>query len=192
MANFYSPLPEVIRYNGKQYRLSTSFDNVLTMYDAVNGMDGAAQVEIMLHYLVDGKHEISEGLLKGIGLLLFGAQTKKVNKKAYDFTQDSELIYAAFMQAYKIDLVNEQGKLHWWKFQALLSGLPSNTRFSEVVNIRTMEVPAPTKCNAEERQRIIRLKADFALKQSAEEREQNLQDGWKKVLSALMQRVKNG
>jgi hypothetical protein len=44
----------------------------------------------------------------------------------------------------------------------------------------------------EERQRIIRLKQEYALKVSAEEREKNLQDGLKKMLAVLLSRVKNG
>ena len=114
----------------------------------------------------------------------------KQGKKVFDFIQDSELIYAAFMQTYRIDLIDTP--LHWWKFQALMSGLPSNTRFSEIIQIRTMEIPKPNKYNMEERQRIIRLKQEYALKVSAEEREKNLQDGLKKMLAVLLSRVKNG
>ncbi len=40
------------------------------------------------------------------------------------------------MQAYNIDLIEEQGKLHWKKFNALLSGLPDGTKFVEVMKIR--------------------------------------------------------
>ena len=74
-----------------------------------------------------------------------------------------------------------------------MSGLPSNTRFSEVVQIRAMDIPKPNKYNAEERGRIIRLKQEYALKVSAEEREKNLQDGLKKMLAVLLARAeKNG
>ncbi len=53
-----------------------------------------------------------------------------------DFKEDAGLIYAAFYQTYKIDLIEEQGKLHWLKFKALLNGLPEGTALSKVIEIR--------------------------------------------------------
>ena len=186
--NLYS-LPWTLEFHGKVYKLSPTHDNVLKMYAAIDGMDYAAQVDICLHYLVDGKHPVSEELLNAVSSVLF--QTRKTQeKKVFDFVQDAELIYAAFMQAYRIDLIDTP--LHWWKFGALLSGLPSNTRFSEVVQIRTMEIPKPTKYNHDERMRIIRLKHDYALKQTAEERERNLQEGLRKIAESLITRAEHG
>ena len=188
MSTFYSPLPYEVRFNGKCYKLTPTHHNVLRMYEAVQGMDYEAQIDIMLHFLVQGRHPLSIELLEAIQKLLF-PDVKTSDKRAFDFVQDSELIYAAFMQTYGIDLVDQP--LHWWKFQALMTGMPSNTRLAEVVQIRTMDIPAPTKFNQEERQRIIRLKHDYALKLSAEEREKNMQEGLQKMLSALLPRVKN-
>lgn len=186
MTVFYQPLPYSVTLNGKRYELTPTHLNVLRMYDAIQGLDYAAQIDIMLHYLIKGQYPVSAELLSVIQRVLFPNANQNV-KKVFDFCQDSELIYAAFMQTYGIDIVDTP--LHWWKFQALLSGLPDNTRFSEVVRIRSMDIPKPTKYNAEERSRIIRLKHDFALKVSAEEREQNLQDGLKKMLSVLLTRA---
>lgn len=188
MITFYNELPVSVELNGRTYALTPTHHNILRMYDAIKGMDYEAQVDIMLHYLVKGKYPISTELLEAIQKVLF-PETKQ-GKKVFDFIQDSELIYAAFMQTYRIDLIDTP--LHWWKFQALMSGLPSNTRFSEIIQIRTMEIPKPNKYNMEERQRIIRLKQEYALKVSAEEREKNLQDGLKKMLAVLLSRVKNG
>ena len=190
MITFYHALPMSVELDGRHYALTPTHHNVLRMYDAIKGMDYEAQVDIMLHYLVKGKYPLSAELLEAIQKVLF-PNVKQNNKKVFDFVQDSELIYAAFMQTYRIDLIDTP--LHWWKFQALMSGLPSNTRFSDVVQIRAMDIPKPNKYNAEERGRIIRLKHDYALKVSAEEREQNLQDGLKKMLAVLLARAdKNG
>ena len=182
MTDFLS-LPWSVEYKGKVYKLTPTHDCVLRMYRAIEGFDYAAQVEIALHYLIDGKHPVSQELLDAVSKVLFteGKSTTKV----FDFVQDAELIYAAFMQAYHIDLCDE--KLHWWKFGALLNGMPSDTRFSEVVRIRAMEIPKPTPHNHEERMRIIRLKPDYALKQTAEERELGVSNeaityGWKKPI----------
>jgi hypothetical protein len=63
-----------------------------------------------------------------------------------------------------MDLFEMQGKLHWQKFLALLGNLSDDTIFKEVVGIRVQKIPAPTKYNQEERNRIIELKRIYRLK----------------------------
>lgn len=54
-----------------------------------------------------------------------------------DFKIDENLIYAAFKQAYNMDLYDlETDELHWYKFKALLDGLPPNTALYRVIEIR--------------------------------------------------------
>ena len=80
-----------------------------------------------------------------------------------DFEADSDYIYASFKQAYGMDLIRERGKLGWRNFCELLDGLPDKTKLKEVMRIRAMEVPEPTKYNQKERQNIMELKAYYAL-----------------------------
>lgn len=58
------------------------------------------------------------------------------NQQLYDLTHDAKYIYASFVQAYNINLLEVQDKLHWYEFNALLTGLPDNTKFSQVLSIR--------------------------------------------------------
>jgi len=51
-----------------------------------------------------------------------------------DFEQDADLIFAAFLQQYQIDLT--EADLHWWKFLALLNGLSDSTTLSKVMSYR--------------------------------------------------------
>lgn len=181
---FYRPLVTEVEYNGDIYKLTPAYDNVLSMFHDIKGVPPEDQAEIMLYYLLESPVN-DTGLLLAVNEALFtGKKTK--GGKVFDFIQDGALIYAAFRQAYGIDLVEEQGKLHWWKFQALLGGLPSNTKFAEVVRIRTSKVPAPNRHNAEQRAELMRLKAEFALEISQEEREANLQDGFRKMAQVLL------
>lgn len=55
------------------------------------------------------------------------------NINVLDYEQDAELIFAAFLEQYGIDLIEEN--LHWWKFKALLSGL-HGTKLNEVMGYR--------------------------------------------------------
>lgn len=82
-------------------------------------------------------------------------------KAPYDIRFDGDYIYASFLQAYGIDLFDFQGKLHWKKFNALLSGLPEGTKFMEVIKIRKWK---PQKGDsAEYKEEMRRLQKDYAL-----------------------------
>lgn len=59
-------------------------------------------------------------------------------KTSYNFLQDSELIYAAFMSQYGIDLSKED--MHWYKFRALFKGLKSDNKICEVMQLREMNL----------------------------------------------------
>lgn len=60
-------------------------------------------------------------------------------KRLYNLRYDGDYVFASFMQAYRIDLIEEIGRLHWKKFNALLVGLPEGTKFVEVLKIRSYE-----------------------------------------------------
>ena len=188
MQEFYRELPYSVTYKGRKYDLTPAYDNVLTMFADVEGVPEHRVPEIMGYYLLRVPSK-DTGLLQAVSAVLF-PPAKTVHQKSMDFIQDGQLIYAAFMQAYGIDLNDQRGKLHWWKFTALLRGLPSNTRFMEVVQIRTKPMPAPTKHNAQERAQLIRLKQEYALELSAEEREQQLQDGLRNMARMMLSLAK--
>ncbi len=86
-------------------------------------------------------------------------EAKRSSEPCYDFEFDSDLIYAAFWQAYGIDLSNTE--LHWWKFKALLAGLPEDSKFAKIIVIRTQELS--DKMSDEERDRLKELKRIYAL-----------------------------
>ena len=70
-------------------------------------------------------------------------------------------IYSSFMQAYGIDLIDAQNSLHWKKFNALLNGLPSDTKFAEVLKIRSYK---PQKGDSKKyKEGMKRLKKEYAL-----------------------------
>lgn len=70
-----------------------------------------------------------------------GQQGGKKAVRAYDLTYDADAscIYAAFRQAYQIDLA-EIPYLHWWAFLALLENLPDSTAMAQRMQLRTMDV----------------------------------------------------
>lgn len=89
------------------------------------------------------------------------ASNGKQEQAPYDIRYDGDYIYASFLQAYGIDLFDVQGKLHWKKFNALLSGLPEGTKFMEVIKIRKWK---PQKGDSSEyKEEMRRLQKDYAL-----------------------------
>lgn len=86
---------------------------------------------------------------------------KKTSKKAFDFEQDANLIYAAFYATYGISLTTVEF-LHWWEFMALLEGLPETTLFQRVVYWRTVDVNGLPK---HEKKHVLKMRKLFALKE---------------------------
>lgn len=166
---------ENVEYKGKMYKTNTSYDTVLLLqklYDEEN-LDPGDKINQALKMLT--KNPFKVWLLTDVekAELLKKITEEKINlpprpkvgkqQKLMDFEADSEYIYASFQQAYGIDLLKERGKLQWKRFCELLDGLPDKTKLREVMRIRAMDVPEPTKYNQKERQNIMELKAYYAL-----------------------------
>lgn len=60
----------------------------------------------------------------------------------FDMFLDGEYIYASFMQAYHIDIIEED--MHYHKFKALLMSLPSDTKLGQIMQLRSYN-PAETR-----------------------------------------------
>lgn len=93
-----------------------------------------------------------------------GSTPQKAVKKAYCFEQDADLIFAAFWEAYGIDLNAVEG-LHWWKFRALFKALPSECEFCKVMGYRTADTKGMTK---KQKELYSRMKKLYALKNEAD------------------------
>lgn len=77
--------------------------------------------------------------------------------KLLDFDYDADSIYASFMQAYGMDLIEQQGKLHWHKFVALLNGLPEESPLKKIISVRSWN-PQDEKKKYESRMREAQKK----------------------------------
>ncbi|MDF0480270.1 bacteriophage Gp15 family protein [Vagococcus sp. PNs007] len=87
-------------------------------------------------------------------------------EKYYDLVEDSDYIYASFLQDYGIDLLEVFDEMHWFKFMALLGSLSDKTTFKNVIEIRQMEIPKDA--TAKERMAILESKQSVALKSNQE------------------------
>ena len=111
---------------------------------------GQAAQELMWFYRC-GKSEVSKEENNGSGK----------NARIYDFEQDADYIYAAFLGAYNIDLTDEFLNLHWWKFMALFTALPEDTQMSKRMYYRSIDT---SKMKGNQKKEYERLKKVVALK----------------------------
>lgn len=84
---------------------------------------------------------------------------KEKKKLIYSFEHDADYIYAAFLECYNIDLVEEN--MHWWKFKALLKSLNENCLYSKILDYRSMKISS--KMSKEEQKFYLKMKKTYAL-----------------------------
>ena len=88
-----------------------------------------------------------------------GTAKGKRNVRIYDFEQDADCIYSAFLSAYGINLVD--ASLHWWEFMALFTTLPENTQMAQRMYYRgldTSKLKGSWKKECEARKKVFALK----------------------------------
>jgi hypothetical protein len=185
MLSLAYPLENEIEIDGVNYQVNLNFDNVIRIYDLLQDdeIDDVTQVETALLMLletelvcdIEAKSEILNTIFTE---MIASSKAKEVpvdikgnpmpsnttsEEANYSLKQDAAFIYASFMQDYGIDLIEQQGKLDWRKFLALLDGLRGDTRFKEVMEIRNMELPTG-KGTEKQRQAVIKMKEAYKLK----------------------------
>lgn len=98
-----------------------------------------------------------------------GRKGGKKNVRAYDLTYDAPCVYAAFRQAYQIDLT-EIDYLHWWAFLALLENLPDSTAMAQRMQLRTMDLDGIKDKKLRERYKAMQDQVALPLKAAARPR----------------------
>lgn len=183
-----NPLITSFIFDGQEYDIDLSFDNVLDVYDHLTDdtLRGFERALICLDLLI-GEGAYDE--MKAIDLWNYVYESfihidshepveydrkgnpmpskKGKQGKHMDLDVDARYIYASFMQAYGINLFDEQGSMHWHEFQSLLTGLPSNTMMQQIISIRKWQ---PSKDDSKERRKEMEeLQRIYALDDDSEE-----------------------
>lgn len=133
-------LPNTVMVGGRAYSIYTDFRVWMRFEIAVSKLKRGETIDIA--YLFKNEHPAYCNLKE---LFTFSRPESPLprsishsNVIALDYELDADLIYAAFLGQYGIDLV-EVEHLHWHKFLALLSGLNDSTRLREVMGYRCYE-----------------------------------------------------
>ena len=183
------PLVTSFIYKDEEYAIDLAFDNVLDVFTIIEdkSLREYEKAEICLALLLDKEilgleaielwnhvyetfiefknKQIVEVDLNGNPMPVQEDDEEEQNYS--DLEQDAEYIYASFKQAYNIDLFEQQGKLHWHTFKALLHGLPSDTIMQRIIGIRAWK---PQKGDPPEyKKQMEKLQKYYALEEVDDE-----------------------
>ena len=186
-------LPDRVTVEGKRYRVNLDFRNVLRMTEVLAREDmlPGAREYVALKCVMKRPPKDTGQVLAALRDMLFPpAKKKEQDKKLTDFAQDADLIRAAFLQCYGINLWRD--KLHWLEFIGLLSCLPEGSRYSDILSIRARPMPEPTKWNEKERQWLMKAKAMYAVDMTDKEIESSYQAGLHSMALSLLAMARKG
>lgn len=191
----YHSFPDSVYVGKHRYVLNTGYARILEALDILNRKDWADWQKYEYLYWLLIKHGkrrktlLERSEVVDVALRAFlpkdNANVSEDNQKSFDFNYDGSLIYAAFWQVYGIDLQQEREKLHFNAFLALLSALPSYTKLSDIIRIRTRPLPEPTKYNVKERYEILRLKEKYKLPIDAESQQKQYQKNLHRIAQVM-------
>ena len=156
------PLVTSIEFDGIELPIDLTFDNVLDVFDILEDSDlfPEEKVNMCLELLISDFEKIFQGPSEQQFLLFNhilenyisvgdsdGFETDRLGnpmpnavkeKKTISLVHDAKYIYASFRQI-GINLFEEQGRMMWEEFQALLESLPDDTILARIIQIRTWE-----------------------------------------------------
>lgn len=186
MINFTAGLPRSITIGGEAYAINTDY-RIMAEFEMkianadMSDMTAFAKIlsETVSALFIDVLHADAQQIIEGVlwyyrcgNELRETSVTPRLNKRYYDYGEDSDYIYAAFMQQYGDDLL--ASKMHWWEFRAKFMALTEATEFVKIMQYRGTDV-SKIKCR-EERSRIKKLQERYALRSQKIQRFASLED----------------
>ena len=186
-------LPDGVQVGGRFFRMDFDFRNVLRMMDELARDDVLPEAREFRALRCIMKHPPKKTgpVLAAVKKVLFPETGQSAKRdKITDFVQDADLIRAAFLQAFGINLYTD--RLHWLAFSGLLACIPEGSRYSEILGIRTRPMPPATKWNAEERRWLAKAKAEHAVRLTDRERADKMADGLRSVALSLLTLAEGG
>jgi len=172
-------LPDGVVIGSKFYPVHTDFRNWIKISEILEGYECSDSKRLAQIFSLCYK-ELPETVSEAVcGVYEFyncgnkqklkeeGGSRKKT--RVFSFKEDGELIYAAFLSQYGIDLTAEN--LHWYRFCALLSGLSGEHKLIKVIHYRSVKL-SDIKAGAE-RNHILNMKKLYMLSDGRSEEEKS-------------------
>lgn len=143
----FGKLPDSLVISGIEYPIKTDFRLWIRLpeLDDLRALFIDREPSFYGYFSKESIAEIVEFYTGGIGQgkdekeqAEANAETHDAGPAVVDFREDEAIIYASFLQAYGIDLY-EVDYLHWWKFKALLAGIPESTTLGQIMQLRSYD-----------------------------------------------------
>lgn len=156
MLSLVEPLVTTITIGDEEWTVDLSFDNVLRWYILLDddAIDDAQKIYLAFNAFVgEGTDVTADQMVSAVSEIskyvqqtVYGDSDDEPNvdlkgdpvpqERFFSYEQDADAIFASFMADYRIDLIEQQGKLRWEKFKAMFDGLSETTQFRRIVAIR--------------------------------------------------------
>lgn len=162
-------LPNTVTVGGRAYYVYTDFRVWMQFEIAVSRLQRGENIDISYLFKSDmpGYCDLTELFAFSRPESPLPRQVSHSNVIALDYELDSDLIYAAFLGQYGIDLCEVEA-LHWHKFLALLGGLNESTKLREVMGYRCYERSDDKKDPYEELRRAWEIEPPVSEEEQAE------------------------
>lgn len=179
-------VPEVVEIDGVEYEIDTDF-RISIMFELLMQDSTLTDKEKIITALNLYYPDIPSNIPKAIERMLWfyrcgkaientGTEEENQNyskkEQIYSFKYDDELIFAAYLSQYGINL-QTINHLHWWEFKALFKGLGTSNKIVEIMNIRGMKIDK--NMTKEQKRYYRRLKKLYALPDNRTEEEKELE-----------------
>ena len=184
-------LPSKVFVDGTEYEINTDF-RISVLFSLLMEDDELTEEQkvvkaLNLYYPVIPTNA-DEAVKKIIWFYRCGKDTKKsdgtgksTGKKIFDYEEDSDYIYSAFMSQYRIDLQDVE-HLHWWKFKALLEGLKDDNKLSKILEYRSVDL---SKIDDKEQRKFYKeMQKKYSLEHD-NEKDIKLLEEWNEKLKQL-------
>jgi len=173
MRGWRDKAPDSLTVDGKDYKINTGFRGCILTFQALQAGDLTdwERTEILLENIYcEPPDNIPEAVERAIWFLSGGKPQEKSDKPQiinYDFEQDADLIYSAFLKK-NVDL--DSVDMHWWTFLSHFAELPESA-FTYIAYLRTQYKRG--KLTKEERKDCDRIGWDVIKMLTEEQRAEN-------------------
>lgn len=171
----YERFPESVKVNGEYYMVITDFREWLRFAELVEDDSVPWQIKcrLLLQWYTDRIPDDIEAAIYALGDFFTckkmyqedseeEEEEQKRIKPVFSFSEDAGCIYAAFREAYGIDL-QKVNYMHWFEFRSLFDWLPDSTEIKQRIMYRAIDPGIVQDKN--ERKRIKKIQRAIALKQ---------------------------
>ncbi len=158
----YKKNPDSLLIGGREYRINTDFRVWMQINLRSAGKTEQETAKVVHDFIISqGLPNTEESFRAVLDFYSCGKKEENVEngkERAFDFEKDEDLIFAAFLSQYHVNLRTDF--LHWWDFMAMFAGLAEEHVIVKIMGIRTMDT---SKMPKEQKAHYDKLKARYSL-----------------------------